>query len=100
MRRLVDLHLARPLDCTRIAIWPHGDLYQNADTMAAAAALQCSSPPMVSAVDLLARASGDASIVAGVGVFEESKIVDKPRSDPPADLCAATVSLETELWYM
>ena len=55
---------------------------------------------MVSAVDLLARASGDASIVAGVGVFEESKIVDKPRSDPPADLCAATVSLETELWYM
>ena len=87
------------MDCTQIAIWPHGDLYQNADTMAAAA-LQCSSPPMVTAVELLARASGDTSIVVGVGVFEKSKIVDKPRSDPPADLCAATVSLETELWYM
>jgi hypothetical protein len=56
-------------------------VYQNADTKAAAAALQCTSPPMVGAV-------------------EPELSVYNPRSAPPAPWWAATVSLETELWYM
>jgi hypothetical protein len=56
-------------------------VHQNADTMAAAAALQCISPPIVGAV-------------------EPELCVYNPRSAPPASWCAATVSLETELWYM